>query len=188
MCARHPETRSSRATTSTISRAATPTRPPPSVPTAPPFGGRTVAFADPLGMYIQSFSSHLFSYQGQPVPNRWVRWRRGRRGMYQRLVFGPDNNDDAFLDDIRVSTGAADEPVTGGFQVVQQLEVGPLIVVGAPTTVGPNEYRIVPRSTAAIRCAQAAVCQDIKRLEAAYDAANVPGPVRVGPRVTGPNP
>ena len=139
-------------------------------------------------MYIQSFSSNLFSYQGQPVPNRWVRWRRGRRGMYQRLVFGPDDNDDAFLDDIRVSTGAADEPVTGGFQVVQQLEVGPLVVVGAPTTVGTNEYRIVPRSTAAIRCAQAAVCQDIRRLESEYDAVHAPGPVRVGPRVMGPNP
>ena len=107
--------------------------------------------------------------------------------MYQRLVFGPDVDDDAFLDDVRVSTGAADEPVVGGFQVVQQVEVGPLVVVGAPTTVNANEYDVVPRTTATIRCAQAQVCQQIKRLETEYNAAHGPGVVRVGPRVTGPN-
>jgi hypothetical protein len=32
------------------------------------------------------------------------------------------------------------------------------------------------------------VCRDIRRLEAEYDAAHAPGPVRVGPRVMGPNP
>jgi hypothetical protein len=152
------------------------------------FAGRRVAFADPLGMYILSFSSNLFTYQGNAVPKRWVRWGRGRRGMYQRLVFGPDDGDDAFLDDIRVSTGAADEPVTGGFQVVQQVEVGPLLLVGSPTTVRTDEYRLVPRTTAAIRCAQARVCEDVRRLEREYDAAHAPGTVRVGPRVMGPNP
>jgi len=151
------------------------------------FAGRSVAFANPLGMYIHGFSPHLFTYRGQPVPDRWVRWGRGRRGMYQRLVFGPDDDDDAFLDDIRVSTGAADEPVSGGFQVVQQMEVGPLVVVGAPTTVGANEYRIVPGTAAAIRCGRAQVCQQIKRLEAEYDAAHGPSAVRVGPRVMAPN-
>ena len=65
---------------------------------------------------------------------------------------------------------------------------GHCVVVGAPTTVGANEYRIVPRSTAAIRCAQAEVCGDIRRLESEYAAAHAPGPVRVGPRVMGPNP
>jgi hypothetical protein len=152
------------------------------------FAGCSVAFADPLGVYIESFSSHLFTYNGQPVPKRWVRWRRGRRGMYQRLEFGPGDDDGAFLDDIRVSTGVTDEPVVGGFQIVQQLEVGPRVVVGAPTSVGTNEYRVVPRTTAAIRCAEADVCGTIRRLEAEYDASHASGAVRVGPRVMGPNP
>ena len=152
------------------------------------FAGRSVAFADPLGMYILSFSSNLFTYQGNPVPERWVRWGRGRRGMYQRLVFGPDDGDDAFLDDIRVSTGAADEPVTGGFQVVQQVEVGPLLVVGSPTTVGTER---VPDRPALDRgdsvCSGPGVPGRPEPRARVRRGARA-GTVRVGPRVMGPNP
>jgi hypothetical protein len=146
--------------------------------------GSTVAFANPLGMYILGFDEHLFTYRGQAVPARWVRWSRGQRRMRQRLVFGPSDTDDAFLDDIVVTSGANDEPVTGGFQVVQHIEVGPLVVVGAPSAVLAREYRIVPRSTASIRCNRAEVCAEIRRLEGEYDDAH-DQIVRIAPRTMG---
>ena len=58
------------------------------------FDGRTVALADPLGMYISSFSEDVFVVQDNPVPEAWIRWGRGREeGFYQRLEFGPDDDD-----------------------------------------------------------------------------------------------
>ena len=74
--------------------------------------------------------------------------------------------------------------MTGGFQVVQHIEVGPLVVVGAPSAVPAHEYRVVPRSTASIRCNRAEVCKEIRRLESEYDDAH-DQVVRVAPRTMG---
>jgi hypothetical protein len=147
------------------------------------YQGRSVAFADPLGMYLVSFARHLFLYRGDPVPDAWVRWSRGQSGMRQRLVFGPGDADPAFLDDIRVAVGATEEPVTGGFQVVQQVEVGPLVVVGPPTPVQPAEYQVLTESTEVIRCHEARICGEIQRLQQEYDQAHPVG--RVAPRTMG---
>lgn len=53
------------------------------------FEGRTVSFADALGMYIHAFTSEVFQFQGGPVPDPWIRLSRGRQGLHQRLEFGP---------------------------------------------------------------------------------------------------
>jgi hypothetical protein len=111
------------------------------------FSGRTVAFANPLGMYVVAFTS---------------------------------DDDPRFLDDITVSIGAADEPVTGGFQVVEQVEVGPLVVVGPDGPVAPEEYRIVPADPEPIHCNEAAVCASVRQLKQQFDEEQ--GPVRVAPR------
>jgi hypothetical protein len=136
------------------------------------FDGRTVAFADPMGVYIQSFASDVFFVGDEPIPTSWIRWRRGRPGMYQRLEFGPPDSDSRFLDDILVSAGASERPLTGGFDVLAHIEVGPRLLVGPKTDVGRDEYVRVRRQTTAIRCERAPVCGEISSLLAGYEAAH----------------
>jgi hypothetical protein len=144
------------------------------------FTGRPVAFANPLGVYIQSFSDFLFLYEDKPIPGGWVRRSRGEQGMHQRLEFGPADEDDAFLDDIQLVRGDLVEPVVGGFQVVQQMEVGPKVVVGAPTEIGDQEYVVLETSSALIRCQEARICSFIRRLRDEYEASQPL--LRVAPR------
>jgi hypothetical protein len=92
------------------------------------FNGQPVAFANPIGMYFASFTKDVFSYQGVPIPDEWTRWSRGKEeGKYQRLEFGPGDGDSVFLDDITVEVGASSVPLNGGFQLLQFIEVGPLV-------------------------------------------------------------
>lgn len=148
------------------------------------YEGRTVAFQNPLGMYILGFAQNLFQFRGGPVPAEWIRWSRGEEGTYQRLVFGPGDDDDAFLDDITVSIGSSDEPVTGGFQVVQQIEVGPLILASEGGDVQPGEFVLLNQSDTPIVCRDAGVCEAIRRLKAEHDAPV--DMVRTGPRIMEP--
>jgi hypothetical protein len=149
------------------------------------YDGRTVAFQNPLGMYILGFAENLFQFRGGPVPAEWIRWSRGQDGMHQRLVFGPGDEDDAFLDDITVSVGSSEEPVTGGFQVVQQMEVGPLVLAGEAGPVDDGEFVLLDQSDVPIVCRDAGVCEAIRRLKAEHDAAPI-GMVRTGPRTMEP--
>jgi hypothetical protein len=149
------------------------------------FNGQPVAFANPIGMYFISFTKDVFFYQGSPVPDEWIRWSRGKEeGMYQRLEFGPSDSDPAFLDDITVEEGASSVPLTGGFQLLQFIEVGPLVIVGDATPVGTSEYVVLGTSSSPIRCNEANVCDRvIKPLKEEYDRSQQMG--RVSPRVMG---
>lgn len=144
------------------------------------FQGRTVGFANPLGMYIATFSRDVFTYDGQTIPEQWVRFSRGRQGMFQRLEFGPPDSSPAFLDDIEVEVAGVTQPVSGGYQVVQQMEVGPLVLIGSPSQVGEAEYAVLNTSTAPINCREAGVCSSIRALKDEYDASHPF--VRTGPR------
>ncbi len=144
------------------------------------FAGRTVAFANPLGMYIRSFAQDVFLVDGEVVPDAWVRRSRGREGMSQHLEFGPPDDDPRFLDDIVVAVGASEEPMRGGYQLVQQLEVGPVAVVGPETPVGPDEFVEVAGEGGAIVCSEAGICENIRRLKTDFDNAQMP--MRVAPR------
>src|SRR5205823_5114512 len=42
------------------------------------FEGRTVAFQDPLGMYIKSFARDKFQLKSKPIPDAWVKFSRGK--------------------------------------------------------------------------------------------------------------
>jgi hypothetical protein len=149
------------------------------------FNGQPVAFANPIGMYFISFTKDVFFYQGSPVPNEWIRWSRGKNeGLYQRLEFGPDDRDPAFLDDITVEVGASSVPLTGGFQLIQFIEVGPLVVVGDATPVDATEFVILGASSSPIKCNEANVCNSvIIPLREEYDRSQQMG--RVSPRVMG---
>lgn len=147
------------------------------------FNGQPVAFANPLGMYIQSFSDFLFLYEDKPIPEAWVRRSRGAEGMHQRLEFGPSDEDDVFLDDIQLVRGDLAEPVVGGYQVIRELEVGPKVVAGAPTEIGEEEYVVLDASTDPIRCQEARICQIIRQLRDEYEASQ---PLqRIAPRTMG---
>ncbi|MGQ4649012.1 hypothetical protein [Lyngbya aestuarii] len=148
------------------------------------FNGRVVAFANPLGMYIKSFTKSAFLYQDDLIPDSWVRLSRGQEeGMYQRLEFGPADNEPVFLDEIMVDVGSSQQSLTGGFQVVQQMEVGPLVLVGEPTPVAEEEYVVLNASDQPIQCREAAVCGQIRTLKQAYDDAQQM--IRVAPRTMG---
>ncbi len=142
--------------------------------------GRAVAFADPLGVYIQSFPREIFLLDDQPIPTEWVRFSRGSDGMFQRLEVGPADDDPAFLDQVRVATGATDEPLVGGHQIVENVEVGPLVVAGPPSTVADRERVILAADAGPIVCRQAAVCSSIQALKAEFDASGSRS--RVAPR------
>lgn len=146
------------------------------------FEGRTVAFADPLGMYLKSFTSEVFTVDGLPIPAEWVRFSRGEPDRFQRLDFGPGDDDPRFLDDITIVLGASETPLTGGYQVVQQLEVGPFVLLGSESPVAEDEYVVVQGGQQPIRCNEAAVCRSIVALKAAYDQAHES--TRVAPRTT----
>ena len=123
--------------------------------------GRTVAFADPLGMYLQSLAQDLFLVRDEVVPQEWVRWSRGQEGMRQRLEFGPGDDDDEFLDDIVVAEGASEEPLTGGYQLLKQIEIGPRVLAGAPSTVRDSEFRDLDVPNPTIECRAAGVCDEM---------------------------
>ena len=135
------------------------------------YEGRTVAFSDPLGMYIVGFRSAAFEYDGRAIPEAWIRRSRGSEGKYQRLEFGPPDDSSAFLDDITVTAGATQEPLRGGYQVVTHLEIGPGILVGDGDPVGEDEYRAIPKADP-ILCREAPVCSTtIEPLRRQYELA-----------------
>ncbi|MEU0741506.1 hypothetical protein [Streptomyces sp. NPDC006134] len=146
------------------------------------FQGRTVSFADPLGMYIHRFASDVFLFEGGPVPDPWIRLGRGANGLHQRLEFGPGDDDPHFLDEITLVEGDLEEPLTGGYDVVRRVEVGPVAAVGAPSPVGDDEFVVLPDPPGPIRCGEARVCDSIRQLKAAFDAAHERIPSAAGPR------
>ncbi len=143
-----------------------------------------MSFADPLGMYIQQFTSEVFLFEGGPVPDPWIRLGRGGQGLHQRLEFGPSDDDPHFLDEITVVEGDAEEPLTGGYQVVRQVQVGPVVALGAPAPVPPGDFVVLADSPGPIRCRDASVCTDtVGPLKEAFDSeALLPGPVGAGLR------
>ncbi|UUU38099.1 hypothetical protein [Streptomyces sp. NBC_00162] len=147
------------------------------------FDGRTVSFADPIGMYIHAFTSEVFQFEGGPVPDPWIRLSRGRQGLHQRLEFGPGDADPHFLDDITVAEGESEDPLTGGYQVVRHVQVGPLAALGAPKDVPPGDFVVLPDPPGPIRCRDAVVCSDVVRpLKEAFEAAAGQPAPPAGPR------
>ncbi|MGH2731902.1 MAG: hypothetical protein ACRDJG_02980 [Actinomycetota bacterium] len=148
------------------------------------YAGRQLAFANPLGVYIHSFTSDVFLFKNEPVPDAWIRWSRGSEDTYQRLEFGPGDEEPVFLDDVRVASGAGDEPLLGGYQIVRNLEVGPLVVAGPRAALREDEFVVLDASQAPIACQEADVCETIRRLKEEHDRSQVPA--RAAPRTPAP--
>jgi hypothetical protein len=142
------------------------------------FGGGQVAFANPLGMYIRMPNVDVFSYRGAPLPEDWVRFSRGRPGSYQRLVFGPPDEHDGFLDDVTLTLGASEKPLTGGYQLLRELDIGPLLRVGEADPIQEPEWEILEPAAAPIACDDAESCKAVRdllqRLEAERAGRSAP--------------
>jgi len=136
------------------------------------FNGHKVSFTNSIGMYLHSFAKSKFQYNDEDIPEDWVRFSRGKNGMNQRLEFGPSDDEDIFLDDILLFEGGQGVPVTGGFQIVKNLEVGPFVKLGKPEEIPSEDYIVLNEITEPIDCALADVCGDMKKLYEEYMAKN----------------
>jgi len=134
------------------------------------YRGAQVAFANPLGMYIRRPNLGVFAYRGGPVPEGWVRFSRGRPGSYMRLEFGPPDDHEAFLDDVVLSLGASEQPLTGGYQLLRELEIGPLLRAGEAEPIADDEWELLEPATATIACDDAESCQPVRELLARFEA------------------
>jgi hypothetical protein len=134
------------------------------------FHGKQVAFANPLGMYIRMPDVDVFSYRGAPLPADWVRFSRGRPGSYQRLVFGPPDGHDAFLDDVTLTLGGSEQPLTGGYQLLRELEIGPLLLVGEADPIDECEWELLESAAAPIACDDAESCKAVRDLLQRFEA------------------
>jgi hypothetical protein len=134
--------------------------------------GREVAFADPLGMYIERFDASALSVGGEAIPAEWIRWGRGEHPYRQRLEIGPGDDDPRFLDDITVSVGAAEEPLVGGFQLLALTEIGPAVMIGDPSEVSDDDVEVIPPRPGQIDCASEANCRQSQELAERFEREN----------------
>lgn len=128
------------------------------------FAGYKVTMADPPGVSILGFPYGAFTFRDQPLPEAWVRPSRGRPGHYQRLEVGPGDEDDAFLEDIFDVT--EQQPLTGGFQLLRQLELGLRLVRWAPTPVAEGQWELADATPDLTLCSDEERC---KELQEAFD-------------------
>ncbi|MBR1366614.1 MULTISPECIES: hypothetical protein [Bradyrhizobium] len=133
---------------------------------------RKLAFADPLGMYIRAVSTDDLFLNGNPLPDSWNRLSRGSaNGTPQRLEFGPDDNDPAFLDEVTITRNPGAPKVTG-FQLAKRIEVGPLVVVGTEEPIPPGAFNDIPSvAEGTITCGLETDdrCQRIADFKTAFD-------------------
>ena len=133
------------------------------------FAGSRVALADPPGVYLrrEDFDASALRYRSRPIAERgWVRWRRPDAGdRHQRVEVGPGDDEDAFLDDIQICRGLTAVPLTGGFQLLELLSVGPQLVAEAPRLPVP-ERRLLDPPTSDIRCGShdSDICTQLRAL------------------------
>ena len=129
------------------------------------YQGKQVAFANPLGVYINGFTKNVFRYNNAVVPDDWVILSRGN----QRLEFGPPDSEDIFLDDITVAEGAAEHALLGGYDIAKRTEVGPVVRITQSGQIADDEFIILEEDTRPIRCQEAGICQLITRLKNEYE-------------------
>ncbi|TGN45376.1 hypothetical protein E4L95_19735 [Paracoccus liaowanqingii] len=132
---------------------------------------RKLAFANPLGMYLRAFGSGDLFMADNPVPTSWTRWSRGAENSRQRLEFGPLDNEDGFLDDVTIGR-ETDAPHLSGYQIAKRIEVGPLVVVGAPEAIPDDAFQIIPAATiGAITCGteEDGRCRQIAEFKLEFD-------------------
>lgn len=143
--------------------------------------GKQIAFGNPLGMYIRTFSEDDLRYKGNEVPKEWIRKSRGdENGTPQRLEFGPGDSEAAFLDEITIGSGV-NAPVINGYQLAKRIEVGPLVMIARDARdIASSEFVEVQAADAGtITCglSEDDRCKRISDFHSLYQSQNslVPG-------------
>lgn len=135
---------------------------------------KEIAFGDPVGMYIRTFSHNDLLHSGVAIPESWIRFSRGdHNGTPQRLEFGPADDEPAFLDEITLGSGN-DAPVVNGYQLAKRIEVGPLVMIAENAReISDEEFVDVPATApGAISCGleDNDRCKDIAKFFDLYQA------------------
>jgi hypothetical protein len=132
---------------------------------------RKLAFNDPLGMYMRTFSTGDLFINRTPIPENWTRWSRGNGGTPQRLEFGPADNERSFLDDVTIGR-EDDAPKLTGYQIAKRIEVGPIVVVGEEHAIPVGAFRDIPAAaegTIACGTESDSRCADIAAFKREFD-------------------
>lgn len=130
------------------------------------FDGKKVAMSNPIGVYILSFNDHLFFLNNESLPKNWIKLSRGNNTIdkisstYQHLEFGPPDDEDYFLDDITIALGDKMHKITGGYQILEQIEVGTLIEI-SQTEKKDNSYQFKKQNDTLL-CRDIEECKEIK--------------------------
>src|SRR5919106_3530875 len=127
-------------------------------------------------MYIFTEPAELrqsFLIDDEPIPEEWIQLSRGDLGMQQRLEFGPPDDDEHFLDDIKVVVGAEELTLTGGYDVASRVEVGPLLLVGDDRVLQPEEF--IPRDPVSMPtpCSQPQESHGVQALRIEFENQDV---------------
>lgn len=104
-----------------------------------------------------------------------MRWSRGQKGSFQRLELGPGDDDAVFLDNISLHVGQEPEPLEGGYQLIKEMEVGPLIATAPTSPPSEGEFLVIPAGVP-IDSRTTGVCEDVNTLKAEHARATAPKP------------
>ena len=63
--------------------------------------------------------------------------------------------------DPTISLGAADEPLTGGYQLLRELEIGPYLLFGETDPIADDEWEVLAPAPAPIACDEAQSCRPV---------------------------
>ncbi|MGH9982615.1 MAG: hypothetical protein ACRD8W_01510 [Nitrososphaeraceae archaeon] len=132
------------------------------------YDGKTISIGNPLGAYILSFNSDLFFLGDIPIPPEWIKLSRGQPdtsslpSTWQHMEFGPPDNDPTFLDDITIKRGGASQRLIGGYQILEQLEVGIMINVTEPSPLKPLDYRRLEVNQIEKVCSETEECRKVR--------------------------
>ena len=86
-------------------------------------------------------------------------------GTYD-VVFGPPDDHAALLDDITISVGASDEPLTGGYHLLRELKIGPYLLFGETEPIADDEWEVLVPAPAPIACNEPESCKAVRDLAA----------------------
>ena len=117
-----------------------------------------------------SFNCNAFSFKGESIPKDWIRWSRGSPETnqypmrWQHLEFGPSDDEPWFLDDIDVLTGNVTTQLKGGYQILEQMEVGFMINISDTFTSTGLNYQILNTNNEDVKCSDTEIGITIRNL------------------------
>jgi hypothetical protein len=66
--------------------------------------------------------------------------------------------------------GASEQPLVGGYQLLRELEIGPLMQSAATDPIGDAEWELLEPAPGTIACDDAESCKPVRELLARFEA------------------